>query len=240
MAVDHALLEQVQRDRVPVLRLYTWQPACLSFGRNQPARGLYDERVAREHGIDIVRRPTGGLAVLHDRELTYSFIAPLDLLGGPRASYCAINRALVAGLRRLGVDAQLAARSDRSTFGSIQPCFAEPAEGEVVVAGRKLVGSAQRCERKTLLQHGSILLDDGQDLVSRIAGRPFDLAGSVTSIRTITGSRPKASEVAAEIVAGFEEVCGTRLAPSRASPSLAGRASALEELYRSTEWTWRR
>lgn len=240
MAVDHALLEQVQRDRVPVLRLYTWQPACLSFGRNQPARGIYDERIARENRIDIVRRPTGGLAVLHDREITYSFVAPLDLLGGPRASYCTINRALVSGLRRIGVDAGLSGRIDRSAFGSIQPCFAEPAEGEVVVAGRKLVGSAQRCERKTLLQHGSILLDDGQDLVSRIAGTPFDLAASVTSIRAITGAHPDPAEVAAEIVAGFEEVCGTRLAPTRASLSLAGRAAELEELYRSTEWTWRR
>lgn len=240
MAVDHALLEQVQRDRVPVLRLYTWQPACLSFGRNQPARGIYDEHIARDHGIDLVRRPTGGLAVLHDREVTYSFVAPLDLLGGPRASYCTINRALVTGLRRVGVDAGLSGRIDRSVFGSIQPCFAEPAEGEVVVAGRKLVGSAQRCERKVLLQHGSILLDDGQDLVSRIAAKPYDLAGSVTSIRAITGTRPDTLEVAAEIVAGFEEVCGTRLAPSRASVGLAGRVAELEVLYRSTEWTWRR
>lgn len=240
MAVDHALLEQVQRDRIPVLRLYTWRPACLSFGRNQPARGIYSEAVAAELGVDIVRRPTGGMAVLHDREITYSFIAPLELLGGPRASYCAINRALVLGLRRLGVPAELSGGGRRSAFGSVHPCFAEPAAGEVVVGGRKLVGSAQRCEHRTLLQHGSILLDDGQDAVNRIAGVPFDLGAAVTSIRAVAPKVPEAAEIAAEIVAGFEQVCGTRLAPSGQSPGLAGRAAELEELYRSSEWTWRR
>ena len=240
MAVDHALLEQVQRDRIPVLRLYTWQPACLSFGRNQPARGIYSEGVAAALGVDIVRRPTGGMAVLHDREITYSFVAPLELLGGPRQSYCAINRALVAGLRRLAIPAELWGGGRRSAFGSVHPCFAEPAAGEVVVAGRKLVGSAQRCDRKTLLQHGSILLDDDQEHVNRIAGVPFDLGSAVTSIRDVAGTVPAPAEIASEIVAGFEQVCGTRLAPSGHSQSLAARAAELERLYRSSEWTWRR
>jgi lipoate-protein ligase A len=196
--------------------------------------------VAAELGVDIVRRPTGGMAVLHDREITYSFIAPMELLGGPRASYCSINRALVVGLRRLAIPAELSGGGRRSAFGSVHPCFAEPAAGEVVVAGRKLVGSAQRCERKTLLQHGSILLDDGQDAVSRISGVPFDLGSAVTSIRAVAGNVPEPAEIAAEIAAGFEQVCGTRLAPSGQSPSLAARAAELEELYRSSEWTWRR
>jgi lipoyl(octanoyl) transferase len=240
MAVDHALLEQVQRDGVAVLRLYTWQPACLSFGRNQPARGIYSEEIAAGLGVEIVRRPTGGMAVLHNREITYSFVAPLDLLGGPRASYCTINRALVLGLRRLRIPAELSGGGRRSAFGSVHPCFAEPAAGEVVVGGRKLVGSAQRCERRTLLQHGSILLDDGQEDVNRIAGRPFDLSAAVTSIREVAGEVPGLAEIAAEIVGGFEQVCGTRLAPSGQSPRLAARAAELEELYRSSEWTWRR
>jgi lipoyl(octanoyl) transferase len=240
MAVDHALLEQVQRDGVPVLRLYTWRPACLSFGRNQPARGIYDEQLAGELGVDIVRRPTGGMAVLHHHEITYAFIAPIALLGGPRASYCAINKALVVGLQRLGIPAELSGGGRRGAFGTVHPCFAEPAAGEVVVAGKKLVGSAQRCEQKTLLQHGSILLDDEQELVNRIGGTPFDLGSSVTSIRSIVGTILDSGKIAAEIVAGFEEVCGTRLAPSGASLSPAGRVAELERLYRSSEWTWRR
>jgi lipoate-protein ligase A len=240
MAVDHALLEQVQRAGVPVLRLYTWQPACLSFGRNQPASGLYDADAAARLGVDIVRRPTGGMAVLHDRELTYAFVAPFALFGGPRDSYCAINRALVAGLKRLGIDAELSGGARRSAFGSVHPCFAEPAAGEVVVAGRKLVGSAQRCEQRTLLQHGSILLDDGQDDVARIARVPFDLTNRATSIRQVIGTPADAVVVAGQIVAGFEEVCGISLAPCPLSPGSASRAQELEQFYRSTEWTWRR
>ncbi|MFW6206236.1 MAG: lipoate--protein ligase family protein, partial [Gemmatimonadota bacterium] len=103
MAVDAALLESVQAGAPPVLRLYRWSPACLSFGRNQPARGRYDRDLAEDRGIDFVRRPTGGQAVLHDDELTYAVIAPVAVIGKPRTAYAAINRALVAALRELGV-----------------------------------------------------------------------------------------------------------------------------------------
>ena len=240
MAVDHALLEQVQRDGVPVLRLYTWQPACLSFGRNQPAAGLYDEGIAAGLGVDIVRRPTGGMAVLHDRELTYAFVAPFSYFGGPRDSYCMINKALVAGLKRLGIAAELSGGARRGAFGSVHPCFAEPAAGEVVVADRKLVGSAQRCDQRTLLQHGSILLEDGQDDVARIARVPFDLANRATSIRTVLGEPVPARLVARMIKAGFEEVCGISLAPCDPSAGSVARAQELEQFYRSSEWTWRR
>lgn len=240
MAVDHALLESVQQHPRAVLRLYRWQPACLSFGRNQPARGYYDEQSARSLGIDIVRRPTGGMAVLHDCELTYAVVAPCDLLGGPRESYHTINAALVAGLQRLGVPAQLAAGGKRSPFGSMHPCFAEPAGGEVVAGGQKLVGSAQRCEKRTLLQHGSILLNGSQDVVSRIATVPFDLAGRATTLAALLGCVPDLAAMASAIAAGFEQVCGFSVVPCAIGAETAQRASDLEALYESAEWTWRR
>jgi lipoate-protein ligase A len=240
MALDHALLESVQRHPRAVLRLYRWQPACLSFGRNQPARGSYDESAARALGVDIVRRPTGGMAVLHDGELTYAVIAPVDLLGGPRASYRAINAALVAGLQRLGVPAQLSAGGKRVAFGSLHPCFAEPAAGEVVADGQKLVGSAQRCEHRTLLQHGSILLDGSQEVVGRIATVPFDLAGRATTLKALLGGAPALDALTAAIVAGFEEVTGYRCRAGAVCTQTAERASELEALYRSPAWTWRR
>ena len=240
MAIDHALLEQVQRDRQPVLRLYRWQPACLSFGRNQPARGLYDERVAAGLGIDIVRRPTGGLGVLHADEITYAFVAPVEFLGGPRESYQAINRALVLGLQRLGVPAELSGGVRRSAFGSVHPCFAEPAAGEVVALGRKLVGSAQRCEQRTLLQHGSILLSGSQDDVARIALVPFALQGSAITLQEVLGEVPAGSAIAEAIAGAFEEVCGICLAPATPSRTLSQRAAELAAQYRSPEWTWRR
>src|SRR5690606_17704432 len=110
MALDHALLESVKAGGPPVLRLYRWDPPTLSFGRNQPARGLYDHAAARARGIAFVRRPTGGQAVLHGDELTYAVVASIGALGKPREAYRRINGALVGGLRELGVGAGLAQR----------------------------------------------------------------------------------------------------------------------------------
>ncbi len=240
MALDHALLESVQQLPRAVLRLYRWQPACLSFGRNQPARGCYDEHAARERGIDIVRRPTGGLAVLHDNELTYAVIAPVDLFGGPRASYHIINVALVAGLRKLGVPAELSAGSKRSAFGSVHPCFAEPAAGEVVAAGQKLVGSAQRCERRVLLQHGSILVGGSQDVVASLATVPFDVQGRATTVADLLGATPQLTHLRTAIAEGFEDATNHRVVSTGLADEERKRASELEALYRSPEWTWRR
>jgi lipoate-protein ligase A len=240
MALDHALLESVQAYPRAVLRLYRWRPACLSFGRNQPARGHYAESAARELDIEIVRRPTGGMAVLHDCELTYAVVAPVDLLGGPRAAYHAINAALVAALRQLGAPAELAPEGKRSPFGSVHPCFAEPAAGEVVADGRKLVGSAQRCEKRTLLQHGSILLDGSQDSVARIATQPFALQGRATTLAALLGSVPSLDALLDAIAAGFESETGLSVATRQVAPDTARRASELEALYRSAAWTWRR
>jgi lipoate-protein ligase A len=240
MAVDQALLESVQDRPRAVLRLYRWQPACLSFGRNQPARGHYDERAAARLGIDIVRRPTGGMAVLHDQELTYAVVVPADLFGGPRATYHAINAALVAGLRKLGVPAELSPGSKRSSFGSVHPCFAEPAAGEVVAGGLKLVGSAQRCEKRVLLQHGSILVGGSQDVVASLANVPFDLQGRATTIAALLGSAPPLGLLCDSIAHGFQEATGFPISPAELSGQTRKRASELEALYRSPEWTWRR
>lgn len=240
MALDHALLEHAQQTRECFVRFYRWQPACLSFGRNQPARGLYDPATAKKLGIEIVRRPTGGMAVLHDCELTYAVVAPIDVLDGPRAAYAAINRALVAGLRDLGVAAMLAPESKRSAFGTMHPCFAEPAAGEVIAEGCKLVGSAQRCEKRTLLQHGSILLDGMQSEVAQIAAVPFDLVSRATNLRTLLGFVPEAAHLTAAMASGFEELCGTSLAPTKLTASVAERAHELIDSYQSPEWTWRK
>jgi lipoyl(octanoyl) transferase len=191
MGMDVALLEAVRLGAAPVVRFYRWAPACLSFGRNQPARGLYDLAAASSRGIDFVRRPTGGQAVLHADELTYAVIAPVSRIGRPRDAYRRINEALVAGLRSLGVDAALARApalaaalaaspaatpaagpaatppggppgTPRSTPDWRMACFRRPEAGEVVASGRKLVGSAQRMEGRVILQHGSLLLGGSQ------------------------------------------------------------------------------
>jgi lipoyl(octanoyl) transferase len=242
MAIDHALLESVQRGGAPVLRLYRWDPPCLSLGRNQHARGIYDETRLRDTGIEVVRRPTGGLAVLHDRELTYCVLVPAPLLGGPRATYRAINEALVAGLRALGVPARLAGSGagPDPRLDATRPCFQAPAEGEVVAAGRKLVGSAQRCEAGTLLQHGSILLDGSQSRVLQLLARPADGGPQAITLRELLGATPDVTELVAAFVAGFEAMCGIRLAPGSLTRQERARLPGLAARYEDATWTWRR
>jgi lipoate-protein ligase A len=244
MAIDDALFEAVRTGGAPVLRLYRWSPACLSLGRNQPARDLYDPARALSLGIDIVRRVTGGLAVLHDRELTYSVAAPAALLGGPRATYRAINRALVAGLARLGAQVAIAGDQRRApalAAVAATPCFHEPAPGEVVAGTRKLVGSAQRCERHTILQHSSILLDGDQSAVHALqSGASLDVDVGSATLREVLGRTPTWPELERAIVAGFEEVCGIALAPSALTTEEAERADRLATRFRSDAWTWRR
>lgn len=267
MAMDQALFEGVQAGGRPVLRLYRWHPACLSFGRNQPARDLYDADIARDLGIDIVRRPTGGQAVCHDRELTYAVAVPLGILGGPRQAYVTINRVLANALGRIGVPARLSDAggrrrlaprvpaaaplastppADADNGGGIRlaalgpgPCFQEAAPGEVVVAGSKLVGSAQRFEKKTILQHGSILIDGDQSAVVRIQ-RGQGVAPGSTGIRQVIGREPAIAELCTAVAEAFAEFAATRLDPEMPDAAETVRARDLEARYRSDEWTWRR
>ncbi|MGH7463716.1 MAG: lipoate--protein ligase family protein [Longimicrobiales bacterium] len=245
MAVDEALLRSVQRGGAPALRFYTWQPACLSLGRNQPARHIYDAVRAAAAGIDIVRRPTGGLAVLHDRELTYCVVAPLAPFGGARAAYRAINAALVEGLRCFGVAAAQApgVRTRGPLLETADPCFQAPAPGEVVARGRKLAGSAQRCERGVVLQHGSILLSGSQarvlDLLCEPAFRPAAPTGFIT-LEELLGREPDIWQLAAAMCRGFERMFGTRLAPAPLDPDENATVEELAGRYRGGEWTWRR
>lgn len=242
MAIDQALFDGVQQGRPPVLRFYRWEPACLSFGRHQLAAGLYDPDLARERGIDIVRRPTGGLAVLHHRELTYSVIAPARPLGGPRAAYVRINEALVAALRSIGVPASIGAGADTHVPSpdSLHPCFQRPAPGEVVAAGRKLVGSAQRVERHTLLQHGSILLSGDQGDVERLQpGSVPGVRGEIT-VSELLGTVPAWPALLAALRTAFEVTFGIRLAPAALDEAERVRAAAELDRFDSAEWTWRR
>lgn len=169
MAVDHALLDRAARTGETVFRIYGWARPTLSLGMHERAR--LDPAVAAARGIDVVRRPTGGRALLHHREVTYSVTAPVREIS-LRESYEAINAILLAALQRLGVPARLAERRGRPLAPDGAACFAEPNVGELVVDGRKLAGSAQRRDEHAFLQHGSILLGDDQPLVAELRGTP--------------------------------------------------------------------
>jgi lipoate-protein ligase A len=169
MARDVAILEAVSTARsLPTLRLYGWNPPCLTLGRHQGVEAA-DLEFCRREGIDVVRRPTGGRALLHHLELTYAVIAPLGSGPLPRPlqdAYRLICAALVQAMRTIGVDAALTDGEVNVLLPSPRsavPCFKAPAGGEVVVGGRKLIGSAMRSHAGTILQHGSILLEwDGR------------------------------------------------------------------------------
>jgi lipoyl(octanoyl) transferase len=164
MAIDLALLDRAEDEAESWLRLYQWQPHCLSFGRHEPATRRYDVARIRELGLDTVRRPTGGRAVWHGRELTYAVAAPTSRFGSLQEAYLEIHEMLSDALKQLGATVSLAPRSLAAPVDA-GACFSQPAGGEVMVAGRKVIGSAQLRRGFALLQHGSILLEEDQSIV---------------------------------------------------------------------------
>ena len=154
MGMDKALLEEVACHGGDYLRFYRWDPPTLSLGRNQP-NTFYD--------VPIVRRPTGGQAVWHEHELTYAVVTPIALFGSLRKAYCEIHTRLARALRTLGVEAVLApAHPPIRPSAHPASCFSCSVGGEILVRGRKLVGSAQVRRGDAFLQHGSILLAGAQ------------------------------------------------------------------------------
>src|SRR5215468_5779833 len=164
MSIDVALLEEIEASPEPrtVVRFYGWQTPTISLGRNQKIERAVDAVYCRANGIDIVHRPTGGRAVLHDDELTYAVIsndseAFGDMIYG---NYKRVSEALRLGYNRLGVPAILAPETRKPssiTEDGDPPCFASPSRYELMVQGRKIAGSAQRRIRRSFLQHGSLL-----------------------------------------------------------------------------------
>jgi lipoate-protein ligase A len=164
MAVDEALLESIGvKESPPTLRLFAWSPACLSLGYAQPFSDVDLEQL-NTHGWRVVRRITGGRAILHTDELTYAVIAPHDeprLAGGVLESYQRLSQALLAALKLLGLPAEAHPESPaRSQHPKDQQpvCFEVPSNYEITVRGKKLVGSAQARKKPGILQHGSLPL----------------------------------------------------------------------------------
>ena len=238
MALDEALAGSVRGGGAPVLRFYRWSPPCLSLGRNQPAEG-YDRAAIEAMGLDVVRRPTGGRAVLHDRELTYSVAVRDGALGSPRMAYAAVNRALLAGLALLGVPAALHGRGgERAPPPSLAPCFGRPVEGEVTAAGAKLVGSAQRRWAGVLLQHGSIPLEDDQSAVAGLLREPGPVARPPATLAALLGRVPVWDALAAALAEGWRAALGVELAPGEATAEELRSAAELRSRYEDPAWTW--
>lgn len=245
MAADHALALCLAEGRA-VLRLYEWLGPTVSLGRNEPAAASYDRHAALARGIDFVRRPTGGRAVLHDSELTYAVVVPLRALGGPRLAYRDVNACLAAALRELGVDASVT-ETGRTLRPDGGPCFAAAAPGEVVAHGRKRIGSAQARIGRALLQHGSILLGTDQDglrgLVhhAQYGGPSASEAGACRGAPAPAAPAISIDEVANAVAMSVRRTFGGGWVDGGYDARELLEADRLErEIYGRDSWTWRR
>jgi lipoate-protein ligase A len=241
MARDSALQARAARTGETVFSIYSWTRPTLSFGRHQPATGLYDIDKIRSANVDVVRRPTGGRAILHDHEVTYSVTAPLKDAAPLRETYSRINRILLDGLARLGVGVELASPSERAAAPSMRPCFETPGEGELVARGSKLVGSAQWRNEGALLQHGSILVEDDQSALPSFAARGVgtDLIPQPATLHALLGRSPDVSEVASamfDAVRSLEDEGAIELSEGEIhDETMSNIPHFLDE-----GWTWRR
>lgn len=242
MAVDEALAEAVGAGASPaVVRLYGFSPPTLSLGRFQPARGLCDEEAIAADGVTLVRRPTGGHAVLHDAELTYSvIISKTDAearLGSSRkrAVYGFIAAVLVAGLARLGIEGVVNAAQKGDAHNP--DCFGSAGEFEIAGrTGRKLIGSAQMTTRLAVLQHGSIPWENPGQKVFRYlrAEQPLDWHPA-SCLDEETGTPHTFEQVRDAFAAAFRDALGTQDS-ALTGPEEQAAQRILREKYARDEW----
>ncbi len=220
MAADLALLDEVAGGAAPALRLYQWLPPALSLGRFQPLDDVDTQACARR-GVEIVRRPTGGRALLHGGDLTYAVALPRPT--GPNGSiesmYHWLARGLVAGLASLGVDAA----TGRGARAAGPACFSAQQGADLRVGERKLCGSAQVHRNGTVLQHGSVRcrpLEFDETALLRFTSETARataagaLARSAVTLEEL-GAASDFPTVARALVTGFEDALGVEFTPSR-------------------------
>lgn len=228
MALDEALLHGMQTPGAqPVLRLYAWNPPCLSLGYAQNASDADQSRLAA-NGWELVRRPTGGRAILHTDELTYAVIAPPDeprLRGGVLESYRRLASALLEALRRLNLPAeaqQNTAPHDRPNANG-PVCFEVPSNYEITVGGKKLVGSAQARRQEGVLQHGSLPLHGDLTRITQALVYPDEasrqraaerLLGRATTVEMVLGTPVSWEQAAAAFAGAFESRLNLQLEAS--------------------------
>jgi lipoate-protein ligase A len=218
MAVDEALLDGVGAGTSPAtLRFYGWDPPAVSLGRFQePGDGLHLE-VCRRRAWDVVRRPSGGRAVLHDQEITYSLALAEESVAhaGVVISHCLFAAAFREALARLypclalapGMDSPRAARGNPA-------CFATATSADGLVAGRKLMGAAQVRRGGALLQHGSLLLRADRDALAEL----FDEPGEPVALADLIPSLPPVRELHDRLADGLAAALGIHLVPGELSP----------------------
>jgi lipoate-protein ligase A len=247
MAVDEALwarAEEGSESRVTV-RLYAWRPACLSLGYHQTLHEACDAAFCEREGIGVVRRPTGGKAVLHDDEVTYSVVAPYGAppfaSGGLLEAYEAIARALAEGLGRLGLPVSLEERAAARPPTGSDPCFLVPSPKELLSGGRKVAGSAQKRGRRAFLQHGAVPLSIDYERLALASGRPaLDAVRYREAFAGVADLRlgVTAQDLRRELRAGFARVFHGEVENGGLSAEESSLAQTLSvSRYSTREWT---
>jgi len=254
MAVDEAILMAIGADDVlPTLRLYAWNPPCLSLGYAQKHSEV-DWAAIQECGWDVVRRPTGGRAILHTDELTYSVIGPADeprLAGGVLESYSRLAKGLSRGLIKMGME--VAAHEKYPLPPGSGPagpvCFEIPSNYEITLGGKKLIGSAQARRKEGVLQHGSLPLYGDLSRITQALVFPTPeerlLAGTrllsrATTVESGLGRQVSWEEAAECITQGFSEALSLYLVEEPLSPTEIKNARRLmTEKYAHPDWTRR-
>jgi len=243
MAVDEAILEAVGSGvSLPTLRLFAWEPPCLSLGYAQPVSDVDLSRL-QARGWDLVRRPTGGRAILHTDELTYSVAAPLDdprVAGTLLESYSRLAQALLAALKRLGLPVEMQAVAAVPAAQNNNPvCFEVPSTYEITLGGKKLVGSAQARRKEGVLQHGTlpltgdlrrilqVLVYPDEESRARAAARLLERA---TTVEAFLGHPVTWEQAAGAYVAAFREVLKLDLQTGELGAAELRRAEELEKI----------
>jgi lipoate-protein ligase A len=254
MAVDEAILEAAGRgDSPPTLRLYAWEPACLSLGYAQHYSDVDLERL-RSYGWDVVRRPTGGRAILHTDELTYAVIGPPDeprLVGSVLESYRRLSGALLQALHDLKIPAEVNEEPAVGVKSRMKGpvCFEVPSNYEITVGGKKLIGSAQARRKDGVLQHGSLPLYGDQARITWVLVFPEEAQRQAAAQRVYARAataqdalgNPLAWETAAQaFITAFCQTLDLELRPGEITPAEMARAGELlETKYNHPSWTER-
>src|SRR5262245_15072138 len=214
MAIDAALLDEVEQSDSPrtIVRFYGWQTPTISLGRNQKIEKAVDQEYCAGHGIDVVHRPTGGRAVLHDDELTYAVISnDTDTFGDTiYGNYKRVSEALCLGYTGLGVPAVLAPdtkKTDLLMLDGDPPCFLSPSRYELMVGGRKIVGSAQRRIRRSFLQHGSMPITCNRPELARATRLPSPdpLDQEMAGLAEFLPQRPTVEQLRGALIRAFQD-----------------------------------
>ncbi len=250
MAIDEAILRAVAAGLVPpTLRLYAWQPPCLSLGQSQLSNEV-DWAACAARGYDVVRRPTGGRAILHTDELTYSVTAPESeprVAGGILSSYRQLSEGLLEGLHLLGVPGVEAHHPEAAASSSLKQnnpvCFEVPSSYEITAGNKKLVGSAQVRREGVVLQHGALpLVGDIARICDVLAGHPQPerVRARATTIESVLGYAVSFEEAARAIVQGFTSALHVELVPGDlVSQERAWADELRQERYATDEWNRR-